>query len=158
MMEDTIRGFNNPDSSAQKTLANFQTLTSNLVSGKGAVGRLLSDSQTGDQLATSMVNIKESLENINKMLARAQNADVNGFVDQLRQTLSGVDTTLKEVTATTAALRQQAKDLPGLVAQTQEMMRQTTRMIEGVQKTWLLRDYVAPERSARLSPSDVTAP
>jgi phospholipid/cholesterol/gamma-HCH transport system substrate-binding protein len=144
--------------SVDGTLANIQNITAGLTRNEGTVGKLLNDSKTGAELAGAMSNAKESLENINKLLARAQSADINGFMEQLRQTLAQVDGTLKEVAATTAALRQQAKDLPTLLAQTQEMMRQATRMIEGAQKTWLLRDHVAAEGSSRLAPSDVTAP
>jgi ABC-type transporter Mla subunit MlaD len=121
-------------------------------------GKLLSDPKAADELAGSVANINGSLENINKLLARAQGADIGGFLDQLGKTLAQVDAALREVTLTTAALRQQARDLPALVTQTQEMMRQTTRMIEGVQKTWLLRDYVPAEAGSRLSPVDIAAP
>ena len=41
------------------------------------------------------------------------------------------------------------------MAETQEMMRQTTRMMEALQKTWLLRDSVQAEPGGtRLSPAD----
>lgn len=143
--------------SLAESLANVQKITAGVTRSEGMVGKLLYDPQAGKQLAGSMDSINQSLDNINKLLARANGADINGFLDQLKHTLDQVDAALKEVTQTTASLRQQSKDLPGLIAQTQEMMRQTTRMIEGVQKTWLLRDYVAPEGSTRLSPSDVTA-
>lgn len=192
VLEETLNSFGSPDSPAQLALRNVETLTSNLVAGRGVVGRLLSDQEasrnlesvlanvdkltsgmargegvagkllsdakTGDQLAEAVTNISGSLASTNKLLARTQGADIGGFLDQLRQTLSQVDAALREVTVTTATLRLQAKDLPALVGQTQEMMRQTTRMIEGVQKTWLLRDYVTPESASRLSPIDVTSP
>lgn len=144
--------------SIHATLANIQNLTAALNRSDAMAGRILNDAKTGEQLAGAMTNAKESLEGINKILARANSADVDGFMNQLRQTLGQVDNTLKEVTATTASLRQQVKELPLLISQTQEMMRQTTRTIEGMQKTWLLRDHVAAEGSTRLSPGDVTAP
>jgi phospholipid/cholesterol/gamma-HCH transport system substrate-binding protein len=192
LLENTLDNFNRPDSSLQRTLANvegitkqvltgkgvagrmigddaagqsladslanLQKLTAALTSGEGMVGKLLYDPQGGKQLTSSMDSINQSLDNVNKLLAKANNADITPFLDQLKHTLEQVDGALKEVTLTTAALRQQSKELPGVIAQTQEMMRQTTRMIEGVQKTWLLRDYVNPEGSTRLSPADVTAP
>ena len=39
-------------------------------------------------------------------------------------------------------LGQEAKDLPGLVLQTQTSMRELERLIEGMQRHWLLRKYV----------------
>jgi ABC-type transporter Mla subunit MlaD len=157
-VEATLRRFNEPGSPVQKILADAATLTSNLVAGKGAVGRLLSNADTGEQLAGAMTGARESIDNVNKLLAKAQSTDVSGLLEQLHGILGRVDEALKEVTAATAQLRQQTRDLPALLAQTQEMMRQTTRTIEGMQKTWLLRDHVAAEGSTRLSPSDVTAP
>jgi phospholipid/cholesterol/gamma-HCH transport system substrate-binding protein len=136
------------------TLANVQTLTANLTKGDGSLGKLLYDDKTGGQLAATMGATRESVENINKLLVKAQGVDVNGMMDQIKQTLGGVDQALKEVSLATAQLRQQTKDLPGVIAQTQEMMRQTTRTIEGMQKTWLLRDKVAAEGSTRLAPGD----
>ena len=150
----TLHGLNAPDSPVQKMLAHAEQITSNLAAGKGAAGMLLSDPKTGEQLTAMIGGTRESIDHVNKLLAKADATDVNGVMDQVRQTLSGVDQALKEVTAATAMLRQQAKDLPGLVAQTQEMMRQTTRLIEGMQKSWLLRDHVPTEGSTRLQPGD----
>ena len=176
-----IHSFNAPGSPLQKMLVDASAITSNLANGKGAAGRLLSDEATAQSIATSLKNLERltaslkgsdspvgkllndpktggdlaaTMENVNKLLVKAQAADVNGLMDQVRVTMGGVDLALKEVTATLAQLRQQTKDLPGVIAQTQEMMRQTTRMIEGVQKTWMLRDHVATEGSTRLSPGD----
>lgn len=157
----TVGRFLNDEPTSQSinaTLTNIRTLTAALTHSDAMAGKILNDTKTGEQLSGVLSNAKDSLESINKILARANDADINGFMNQLRQTLGQVDNTLKEVTATTASLRQQVKDLPLLMSQTQEMMRQTTRTIEGIQKTWLLRDHVAAEGSSRLSPSDVTAP
>jgi phospholipid/cholesterol/gamma-HCH transport system substrate-binding protein len=143
--------------SLQATLANVEKLTSVADQGRGMAGRLLTDAEAGRQLADSMKSLNESLASLNEILARSRSADVAKLMEQVGQTLGKVDAALVEVTATTADLRRQTRDLPGLLGETQEMMRQTTRMIEGAQRTWLLRDYVAPEGSTRLSPADATA-
>ena len=39
-------------------------------------------------------------------------------------------------------LADEAKDLPGLVLQTQTSMRELERLVEAMQRTWLLRKYV----------------
>ena len=40
------------------------------------------------------------------------------------------------------AIGAEAKDLPGLVLQTQTSMRELERLIEAMQRHWLLRKYV----------------
>ena len=40
------------------------------------------------------------------------------------------------------ALSKETKDLPGLVLQTQTSMRELERLIEAMQRHWLLRKYV----------------
>ena len=42
----------------------------------------------------------------------------------------------------TDAVADGAKDLPGLVRQTQTSMRELERLVEAMQRTWLLRKYV----------------
>ena len=42
----------------------------------------------------------------------------------------------------TGAVADEAKDLPGLVRQTQTSMREVERLVEAMQRTWLLRKYV----------------
>jgi len=42
----------------------------------------------------------------------------------------------------TGAVADEAKDLPGLVQQTQTSMRELERMIEAIQRHWLVRKYV----------------
>ena len=42
----------------------------------------------------------------------------------------------------TGAVADEAKDLPGLVRQTQTSMRELERLVEAMQRTWLLRKYV----------------
>jgi hypothetical protein len=42
----------------------------------------------------------------------------------------------------TDAAADEAKDLPGLVRQTQTSMREVERLVEAMQRNWLLRRYV----------------
>ena len=44
----------------------------------------------------------------------------------------------------TDAVATGAKDLPALVQQTQKSMRETQRLVEALQRHWLVRKYVAP--------------
>jgi hypothetical protein len=52
----------------------------------------------------------------------------------------------------TAALANEAKDLPGLVQQTQTSMRELERLIEAAQRHWLLRKYINKTNPPPLRP------
>jgi hypothetical protein len=59
----------------------------------------------------------------------------------------------------TGAVADEAKDLPGLVRQTQVSMREVERLVEAMQRTWLLRKYVNPTNPPPLRPqSEPAAP
>ncbi len=51
----------------------------------------------------------------------------------------------------------EAKDLPGLVQQTQVSMRELERLIEAAQRNWLVRKYVNQTNPPSLRPVYETA-
>ena len=46
------------------------------------------------------------------------------------------------------------KDLPGILLQVQELLRQTQRLVKGLQNHWLLRSYVPPDVGAGRIPPE----
>ena len=52
----------------------------------------------------------------------------------------------------TDAMANEAKDLPGLVGQTQMSMRELERLIEALQRNWLVRKYVNKTNPPPLRP------
>ena len=63
--------------------------------------------------------------------------------------LQKASTNLPEITD---AVAKEAKDLPGLVLQTQVSMREMERLVEAMQRTWLLRKYVNQTNPPPLRP------
>ena len=57
----------------------------------------------------------------------------------------------------TDAVANETKDLPGLVQQTQTSMRELERLIEALQRHWLLRKYVNQTNPPPLRPLSETA-
>ena len=166
-------------------LSDVAQLTTGLRQGEGVAGMLLSDAKTAQKFQQTLDTTNESLDSIKRMLATAEQGlikveaalndlqklststrktlqgelkDIQGLVAQLRGTFKHVDTALGEVSSLTSTVLKEVEGLPLLLLQTQELMRQTTRLIEGLQKTWLLRGHVEPDQIIRLSPSDVTTP
>jgi len=57
----------------------------------------------------------------------------------------------------TDAVANETKDLPGLVRQTQTSMRELERLVEALQRHWLLRKYVNPTNPPPSRPLSETA-
>jgi phospholipid/cholesterol/gamma-HCH transport system substrate-binding protein len=109
----------------------WETIVAGIEGGKGTVGKLINDTALAD----------EALE----LLRNAQNT-----VNDSRTVLTNLNAAAKNVQDGTARLPEigevlaaEAKDLPGLVRQTQTSMRELERVIVAMQHHWLLRKYVS---------------
>ena len=98
-------------------------ITADVQAGKGTVGKLLTDPATADELKTLLVKANHSM-------------------DELQVTLNNLQQASTNLPAISDAIGLEAKDLPGLVLQTQTSMRELERLVEAMQRTWLLRKYV----------------
>lgn len=123
-----------PEGPLMKLLANLEQITSALNRGEGTAGQLLKDP------------------------AVAQ--DIERILRQVQQSLTDAQVVLKDVQALTVKLPPMADKvgsevdvLPGTVAQAQEALRETERLIVGFQRHWLVRDYVPPEPEAGIIPA-----
>jgi len=107
-------------------------MSAGVVAGKGTVGKLITDPALADDAL--------------KLLARANEAmdELRGVVTNLNVAVLNVQTGTVRLPEITAAVANEAKDLPGLVRQTQTSMREMERLIEAMQHHWLLRKYVNP--------------
>jgi phospholipid/cholesterol/gamma-HCH transport system substrate-binding protein len=101
----------------------MENLTANVEAGKGTIGKLITDTALMDQAQ--------------ELLAKA-----NQTVSQLQGAVTNVNVAAANLPAITDAVADEAKDLPGLVRQTQVSMRELDRLIEAAQKNWLVRKYV----------------
>jgi phospholipid/cholesterol/gamma-HCH transport system substrate-binding protein len=105
------------------TRERLDQLVIDVQSGKGTVGKLLTDPAAADELQT--------------LLTKA-----NRSADELEVTLSNLRQASTKLPAISDAIGLEAEDLPGLVSQTQTSMRELERLIEAMQRHWLLRKYV----------------
>jgi phospholipid/cholesterol/gamma-HCH transport system substrate-binding protein len=101
----------------------LDNITANVEAGKGTVGKLLTD--------TTLVDEAQGL------LAKA-----NQTMIQLQGAATNMNVAAAHLPGITGAIADEAKDLPGLVQQTQTSMRELERLIEAMQKNWLVRKYV----------------
>jgi methyl-accepting chemotaxis protein len=105
--------------------------------GKGTAGKLLTDPAIADDLKTILDKGNVSM-------------------DQLQTILQDVKAAGTDLSAVSEALATEAKDLPGLVLQTQQTLYELERLIEGIQRHWLIRKYIEQRQpNTRIPPSEV---
>ena len=105
--------------------------------GKGTAGKLLTDPALADDLKTILDKGNVSM-------------------DQLQTILQDVKAAGTDLSAVSEALATEAKDLPGLVLQTQQTLYELERLIEGIQRHWLIRKYIEQRQSStRIPPTEV---
>jgi len=122
------------------TQERLDQLVAGVQAGKGTVGNWLTDPATADELKTLLVKANQSVDGLQVTLNNLQQASTN-------------------LPAISDIVGKEAKDLPGLVLQTQISMREVERLVEAMQKTWLLRKYVNPTNPPPLRPqSEPTTP
>ena len=112
-------------------------LVAGVEQGKGTAGKLLTDPAVADELKT--------------LLDKG-----NVSMDQLQAILKDVQTAGTHLSAVSEALAVEAEDLPGLVLQTQQTLYELERLIEGIERHWLIRKYIEPPQpNTRIPPSEV---
>jgi len=105
--------------------------------GKGIAGKLLTDPALADDLKTILDKGNVSM-------------------DQLQGILKDVQLAGNNLSAVSEALAIEAKDLPGLVLQTQQTLHELERLIEGIERHWLIRNYIEQRHpNTRIPPSEV---
>ena len=82
-------------------------------------------------------------------------ATINGVNEAVAQ----VNTLLRQVETILADVKKASDDLPAMMLQTQDTVRDAEVLMQGIQKHWLLRSYMQPlAPSERIPPSEVTLP
>jgi len=108
--------------------------------GEGTAGKLITDPALADQAAELLTRANETMGELRRVMTNL-NVAVRNVQDGTAR--------LPEITD---ALANEAKDLPGLVLQTQVAVRELERLIEAVQRHWLVRKYVNKTNPPPLRP------
>jgi phospholipid/cholesterol/gamma-HCH transport system substrate-binding protein len=130
----------------RQLVARLDNLAAGVEQGKGTVGKLLTDTSLNDDAG--------------KLLIRGNNAlvqlqDIETNLDVAVINLQNGAARLPEITG---AMANEAKDLPGLVQQTQVSMRELERLIEALQRNWLVRKYINKTNPPPIRPRFDIAP
>lgn len=119
-------GLNDPEGGVQQLLANVNGLLEDARHGEGVPARVLNDPAMADSVAAIVAQAATTVEQVNAILVqtRAMLATLSPAVD----TAAG-----------------QADRIPALLGETETLMRESSATLEGLQKHWLLRRYMAPD-------------
>jgi phospholipid/cholesterol/gamma-HCH transport system substrate-binding protein len=116
----------------------LENMAAGVEAGKSTVGKLITDTALADEAQ--------------KLLARANEA-----MSELQGVVTNLNVAAARLPVITGAVAGEAKDLPGLVQQTQTLMRELERLIEAMQRHWLLRKYLNKTNPPPLRPLSETA-
>ncbi len=116
-----------PEGNLQQLMAHLNEISRGLEKGEGTAGQLLRDPALANELHEITGKVNDSLAEVRKIL---------GDVEQ-----------------STDVLKDEVKDLPGMVLQTREALRESEKLIVAVQKSWLLRKYVDATETTTLIPT-----
>lgn len=124
----------------RELIAQLHVLVADVGQGKGTAGKLLTDTSLADEAQTLLAR------------ANATMSDFQEVVTNLNVAVKNVQTGTTRLPEITDAMANEAKDLPGLVFQTQVSMRELERLIEAMQRSWLVRKYVNKTNPPPLRP------
>ena len=111
-------------------LTQFQGLVAEVEQGKGTAGKLLTDTSLADDAQKLLTRANETM------------SELQDVVTNLNAAVKNVQTGTTRLPEITDAMANEAKDLPGLVLQTQVSMRELERLIEAMQRSWFVRGHV----------------
>jgi phospholipid/cholesterol/gamma-HCH transport system substrate-binding protein len=121
-------------------IVQVQSLAADVEQGKGTAGKFIKDTSLAD-------DAQRFLSRANQTMGELQDVATN-----LNLAVKNVQVSTSRLPEITDAVANEAKDLPGLVLQTQVSMRELERLIEAMQRNWLVRKYVDKTNPPPLRP------
>ncbi len=131
----------------EQLVGRLNNIAAGVRAGKGTAGKLITDPALADEAQNLLARANEVM------------GELQGVATNLNVAVKNIQNGTTRLPEITDAVADEAKDLPGLVRQTQVSMREMERLVEAMQKTWLLRKYVNPTNPPPLNPlSELVVP
>lgn len=115
-----------PEGPLLPIMARIDGLLETVEQGEGALGRLLKDPETADQIRELLTRVNDSMTSVQEILQR------------LREVSDGLP-------ASADVLEQELQELPAVVEQGRSTLREAERLLVGLQNHWLIRGAVTGE-------------
>jgi phospholipid/cholesterol/gamma-HCH transport system substrate-binding protein len=168
--------FGNPDSPLQLLLERMSRISESLEAGEGIAAKLLTDKSFTAELEKTLTSVNSVLSGLMVVLKDAQNTSnkiahltdnvseqlaamprISALTEKVLQetqvVLQDIHKTVSSFPNVVGRLDEEMQSLPGLIMQTEETLRQIEKLVLGMQKHWLLREYVEQQRPATRIPS-----
>ncbi len=147
-----------PQGPVQTLLAKTNRIATTLEQGDGTLPTLLNDPTLVNELTSTMTNLNTSLDQLQTVLKTAENTGLklgqaadnfDNHLESLPKLLNDTQEILQDLQQTTNNLpdisndlQQGVSSLPELLLQATRTMAEIERLTQGVQRHWLVRDYV----------------
>ena len=151
-----------PEGPVQSLLAKTNRIASNLEQGSGTLPMLLNDQSLAKDILATVASLDATLDQLQNVLQTAENtgsklgkaADdfgqylqpLPGLMKQTDEVLSNLKQASDHLPGMTQGLNEELTDLPGLLLQTKSTLHEIERLTLGLQRHWLVRGYVEPEK------------
>lgn len=123
-------GMNDPEGNLQQLLANANGLLDDIRKGPGIPAKVLNDPAMAKDVEDIVSQLQELMVRINAMSADLQ--EVTAKLPAMTDTVAG-----------------EVDNLPVVIGETQTLMRETTTLLDGLQKHWFLRKYMESDDALR---------
>lgn len=123
-------GMNDPQGNLQLLLANANGLLEDIRKGEGLPAKVLNDPAMAQDVAGIVAEVQALMVKVNAMAAELQS--VVAKLPPMVDTVGG-----------------EVDNLPVLTGDAQTLMRETTVLLDGLQKHWLLRKYMESDEAVR---------
>ncbi len=136
---------NSTQGELRELLGRLNKVAEGLERGDGTVGKLLRDAALANDAQQLLAE------------ARAWLARGNESLGQFDAAMKNVERGTARLPEIGEAIAGEAKDVPGLVLQTQRTLHELERLIEGLQRNWLVRKHIPPDHpeGSRIPPGAV---
>lgn len=136
---------NQTQAGLRQLMARLDNLATGLEQGQGTAGKLLKDDALGNELVKLVIE------------SRTLVVKGNTTLDELQAAAKNLQQGTSRLPEIGDAIATEARDLPGLVFQTQQTIHELERLVEGLQQHWLVRKYIKPESptESRIPPAAV---
>ncbi len=124
----------------EQLIVRVNDLVAGVAQGRGTAGKLLTDTALAEEAQQLLTRANEVM------------GELQGMATNLNVAVKNVQNGTARLPEITDAVANGAQDLPGLVLQTQVSMREIERLVEAMQRHWLLRKYVNKTNPPPLRP------
>ena len=165
-----------PDRPLQSVLENLNRISESLQAGEGIAAKLLTDKSLAADIEKTLTGLNSTLNELTVVLkdARITSGKIAEAADNVSEQLAAMpriaaltenvfrktEVVLQDIHKTMdrfpgiiSRLEGEMQTMPDLIIQTEETLRQIEKLVIGMQKHWLLREYVEQQTPVTRIPS-----